>query len=418
MTQCITGTAITASSEAGARLFDQAIESYLASRSDTPQILKEALTADPQLIMASCFMGYLTRLAGDRKNAVRAAELHRGLLQTIESGAGNDWERRHVSALGLWLADDLHTLMRHLEAVLDDYPNDIVALRMLHYLYFYDGDAARMRDSVAAFLPRYAGHPLEGYVKGMQAFALEESGDYDAAERFGREAVDINASDAWAAHAVAHVLQMQGRWAEGMGWIDGLRQQWQHTNNFRFHLFWHEALYYLAERDLDAVLAIYDRDVAPPVQDDFYLDVCNAASLLLRLEAEGVDVGDRWQPLARIAEQHVDDAELVFASLHYLMPLLRTGHPAADRLRQALERWAERDTTQGHVVRDVALDVAAFLADCQSGERAAAAERFQRFRDRLHRIGGSNAQRQVFEIMEQAVLARPRSGEHFYRETQ
>jgi tetratricopeptide (TPR) repeat protein len=391
------------STEAGTRLLDQAIESYLASRSDTPTLLKQAMTEDPDHLMARCFMGYLTRLAGDRRNASRSAAVHRGLAEAVLAGAGTDWERRHITALGLWLADDLHGLMNHFEQLLAAFPTDVLALRMLHYLYFYDGDAVRMRDSVAAQLPCYAGHPLEGYVKGMLAFGLEEAGDYAPAERLGREAVEANSQDAWAAHAVAHVMQMQGRSAEGIDWIDRLRPQWHETNNFRFHLGWHQALYHLARHDLDAVLAIYDQEVGPAIKDDFYLDLCNAASLLLRLEAVGKDVGERWTPLALIAEQHVEDTELVFASLHYLMPLVRTDSPAASRLLTALQQWAERDTTQGHVVRDVALDVAAFLVAVRRADSAAAVSRFDAFRAHLHRIGGSHAQRELFEIMRRVI---------------
>jgi tetratricopeptide (TPR) repeat protein len=401
---------VTVSTPAGARLLDQAIESYLASRADTPTLLKQAITADPGHLMARCFMGYLTRLAGDRRNASRSAELHRGLVEAVQAGAGTEWERGHVTALGLWLADDLHGLMNHFEQLLAAFPADVLALRMLHYLYFYDGDAMRMRDSVAAHLPRYAGHPLEGYVKGMLAFGLEEAGDYEPAERLGREAVEANPQDAWAAHAVAHVMQMQGRSAEGIDWIGGLRPQWHDTNNFRFHLGWHQALYHLAQHDLDAVLAIYDQETGPAIEDNFYLDMCNAASLLLRLEAAGKDVGERWTPLTDIAEQHVEDTELVFASLHYLMPLVRTDSPAAGRLLAALKQWARRDTTQGHVVRDVALDVAAFLVAVRRGDAAAVVSRFEAFRSHLHRIGGSHAQRELFQIMQRAALpqtARP-----------
>lgn len=382
---------------------DAAITSYLASRSDTPQLLKQAMAHDPQDLTAACMMGYLLRLAGDLANAQRARGLHRDLCERVAGGAGTARERDHVTALGLWLEDDLPALEAHFETMLAEQPTDVLTLRMLHYLYFYDGDAERMRQSVAQRLADFAGHPLEGYVKGMLAFAHEEAGDYDPAERLGREAVRANPEDIWAAHAVAHVMQMQGRWREGTEWVGELRPHWQHANNFRCHLFWHQALYHLAGNELDAVLEIYDAELAPVIADDFYLDVCNAASLLLRLEALGCAVGTRWQPLAAMAEHHVDDAELVFASLHYLMPLLRTNSPAAVRLMASLEQWAERDSAQGHVVREVALDIARFLQAVQMQDTAAARRLFERFRPRLHRIGGSHAQRELFGILNGAA---------------
>jgi tetratricopeptide (TPR) repeat protein len=399
MTETRDGLPLTAADAEGAALLDDAIESYLASRADTPQILRGMLERDPEHLMARCFMGYLTRLAGDPVNAQRSAKIHRELHQRVEGGAGTAWERAHIAALGLWLADDLERLMAHFEQVIDRHPHDLLALRMLHYLYFYDGDAARMRDSVGRRLADYGGHPLEGYVLGMYAFGLEEAGEYASAERYGRGAVERNRRDLWAVHAVAHVMEMQGRSADGIAWLQSLRPGWDAGNNFRFHLCWHEALFHLAQRDFDRVLALYDDEVAPAVADDFYLDLCNAASLLLRLEAAGVHVGERWQPLAATAERHVNDAELVFASLHHLMSLLRVGSPAAPHALATLARWGESGTTQGRIVRDVALPVADFLRAALAGERARAARQFESFRARLHRIGGSHAQRDLFRIL-------------------
>lgn len=395
------GMPLSVKTAAGAAAFDAAVESYLASRADTPDRVRGALADDPEHVMARCLLGYLLRLAGDPASAARARNLQQVLAETVTA---TDWERRHVAALGLWLDDRLDVLMAHFEAILDDCPRDILALRMLHYLYFYDGDAARMRDSILARLDSCAGQPLFGYVRGMLAFALEESGDYAGAERHGRAAVAERPYDIWAGHAVAHVMQMQGRAEEGAAWIAGQRPHWREANNFRYHLYWHEALHHLARGEPERALAIYDADVGPPVDEDFYLDLCNAASLLLRLEVLGCDVGDRWTPLAVIAERHADDTELVFATLHYLMPLLRTRHPAATRLLAALDAWAERDTTQGALVREVARDAAAFLIELRDTDPTAAVRRFDALRTRLHRIGGSHAQRQLFDILRDAAV--------------
>ncbi|MFU8817460.1 MAG: tetratricopeptide repeat protein [Pseudomonadales bacterium] len=393
------GLPLSTASPAAASALDAAIESYLATLADTPLIIRQITEEDPDNLMARCFMGYLTKLAGDRVNGERAAKVQQDLAQRIDGGAGTAWERSHVAALGLWVADDLGRLMSHFETLLDAFPRDALSLRMLHYLYFYDGDARRMRDSVGARMGAYAGHRLEGYIQGMYAFGLEEAGDYLEAERFGRAAVERNQRDLWATHAVAHVMQMQGRTRDGIDWLQRMRPRWADGNNFRFHLCWHESLFRLAARDFDQVLAIYDLEVAPAVQDDFYLDLCNAASLLLRLEAAGRDVGDRWQPLAEVAERHVQDTELVFASLHYLMPLLKTRSAAADELLTTLRGWAASDSTQGAIVRDVALDVAEFLGAVNAGDRPRASALHDAFRTNLHRIGGSHAQRELFDVI-------------------
>jgi hypothetical protein len=295
--------------------------------------------------------------------------------------------------------------MAHFEAILEAHPRDVLSLRMLHYLYFYDGDVARMRNSVGSRLGAYAGHRLEGYVQGMYAFGLEEAGDYAAAERYGREAVERHPADLWATHAVAHVLEMQGRADEGIAWLDGLRPHWRDANNFRWHLDWHQTLQHLRRGEADRALAVYDDTLAPALADDFYLDLCNAAELLLRLEAMGCEVGERWQPLVAIAEGHVDDTELLFATLHYLIPLARQRHRAADRIMDTLRRWAATASHQGAIVREVGLDVAELVLALGRGDRPDAQARYQRLKPRLHRIGGSHAQRDVFRVAAYSSVA-------------
>ena len=52
-----------------------------------------------------------------------------------------------------------------------------------------------------------------------RAFANEECGNYVVAEAAGREAMALDPANLWAAHAVAHVMEMQGRRGEGIAWF-------------------------------------------------------------------------------------------------------------------------------------------------------------------------------------------------------
>jgi hypothetical protein len=98
-----------------------------------------------------------------------------------------------------------------------------LALRFAHFQHFYNGDSRQMRDSIARVLPSLDSYTRDySFVQGMYCFALEEAGEYDRAEPFGRAAVEANPTDAWAVHAVAHVMEMQGRHRDGVAWVAGL----------------------------------------------------------------------------------------------------------------------------------------------------------------------------------------------------
>src|SRR5205807_4115176 len=262
----------------------------------------------------------------------------------------------------------------------------------------YLGESPGMRDAVAAALPHWDDAvPGYGYLLGCYAYGLEESGDYARADEFGRRAVEINPSDIWAAHAVAHVAEMQGRRQEGLAWITHGADYWRECNNFSFHLRWHEALFRLDLEEHDRVLDVYDREVRAEKSDE-YLDIANAVSLLWRLEQAEVDVGARWRELAERARLHIDDHSLVFVDLHYLMALAAAGDATAvEQFVHSCERFAIEESTESKVMADVGLPLARAVVAHRRGAFASVVDQLLSRRNDFRRIGASHAQRDIFD---------------------
>ncbi|MEM8665505.1 MAG: tetratricopeptide repeat protein, partial [Pseudomonadota bacterium] len=148
--------------------------------------------------------------------------------------------------------------------------------------------------------------------------------------------------------------------------------------------------------NIDRVLDLYDKEIRREHTDD-YRDIANAVSLLSRLESEGVEVGERWDELSVIAERRVDDACVVFADLHYLMALLGAGRQeAANRL---IERMAQAgDGSEfGAVAAEAGAPAGGGLAALSRGHHDEALAGLMTARAEMKRIGGSHAQRDVFE---------------------
>ena len=79
---------------------------------------------------------------------------------------------------------------------------------------------------------------------------------YAQAEVTGREALAGSARVPWAMHAVAHVMEMQGRFTEGSAWLAHWQADWTDGNGFQGHLGWHHALFALiGSGDLPAARA-------------------------------------------------------------------------------------------------------------------------------------------------------------------
>ena len=126
----------------------------------------------------------------------------------------------------------------------------------LHLFDFYRGDAMQLPGTSRRVLPAWPDDdPLQPYVLALHAFGLEESGRYDEAEATGRRALAGAARVPWAIHAVAHVMEMQGRHEEGARWMGEWRARLGRArrrkaatarpNGFAGHLGWHEALFAL-----------------------------------------------------------------------------------------------------------------------------------------------------------------------------
>lgn len=395
------GLRFTASSADSARRFDDLTSAYMGFRRETSDILKSLAENDPDMPMARCANGYFAKLFGSSNQSARAKAISEDLGELIARRGGNERERQHAAALAKWCDGDLDGSTAIWERILLDHPQDGLALRLTHFNHFYSGDPRRMRDSMARILPLWSPeHRDYGFLLGMYAFGLEENGEYAKAEDYGRRAVERNSADAWSVHSVAHVLEMTERQEEGIAWVNGLEKSWSTVNNFRFHLYWHRCLYHLERGEFETVLRLYDEQIVTDIQSDFYLDICNASSLLWRLEMFGIDVGDRWTRLVDVSRNHVEDTDLIFVSLHYLMALIAGGDAqAADRMIDNIRRWSTLGGTQAAVCAESGLALAHGLKLARDGRYLEAMEMMEPVRYHLDRIGGSRAQRDVFHMI-------------------
>ena len=401
----IHGLALTTPSAAAAEAFNKALRSYLGYRVDASEHLKATLQADPAFALGHCLKGYFMVLMYNRSLAPVAAEAQRTAAQLGANATAR--EQAHVRALGAWVAGDIDGALREWEAVLAQWPEDVLALRLAHFNYFWLGRIGEMRASVERAAARWArGLEAYGTLLSCLAFALEENGDYADAEKAGRAAVEIDPADLWGTHAVAHVMEMQKRCDEGIAWLDGLQRHWQGRSNLVHHLWWHRALFHLARREFDAALELYDqrfRNLASPLVaaiPDLYIDVQNAASMLFRLEQHGVEVGQRWTELADKAQARVGDCLSAFTLPHWTMALAATGrHSAAEAMLRSMEEFGAGAASTSAVVREVAMPVCQAVLAHRRGEYRQAEELLAPVRGRLQQLGGSHAQRDVLELL-------------------
>ena len=400
MTSDICNAPISLKTAAAVDSWNAMIRAFLAHGAATPQHLGAVFEAEPDFVMGFAAKGLFSLMMG-RAEMWDVAETARSDAHAARAaGPITPREEWWLTALDRWLADSPTGAVSAMEQVLEMHPQDTLSAKVSQAIRFILGDASGMRASVERVMHAHgADHPLRGYLMGCHAFTLEETGDYAAAEKTGRAGLIHAPDDAWGLHAVAHVHDMRAEPDAGIRLIEDNTAAWEGSNNFRYHVWWHKALLHLDRGELDVALALYDGQIRADKTDD-YRDISNATSLLMRLELEGVDVGDRWAELGALCVNRIDDGCVVFADLHYQLALAGAGRKDANVAMTA--RFAHDARQLGDMAARVTNPGVTALAGLNAFAEGRYGDAFLQLaaaRPRMQCIGGSHAQRDVFERM-------------------
>jgi tetratricopeptide (TPR) repeat protein len=401
------GNELTGANAEGAGYFDQAVEAFNIYRTDPMARLDQAIEAAPQFAMAHIMKAHLLALATEPE----ATKLAKTAIVTARTLRLSDRERSHLAALDLVTDGEWTAAAVALDHHSIRFPNDLVALQSGHLMDFFRANPRDLRDRIARALPQWT-PDMAGYsiVLGMYAFGLEESGDYARAEEMGRKAVELQPLDCWAHHAVAHVMEMQGRAEDGIGWMIAREPYWAGDDNFfKIHNWWHRSLYHLELGQVDEVFALYDGSVRQD-RGALAVELIDASALLWRLHLSGHDVGDRWSEVAASWDMHADGRTYPFNDWHAIMAYLGAGRDRdVERLLAAFRASDDRVET-GNWGKRTALPLAEGFIAFWRGDYAAAVQRLHAARYVVNSFGGSHAQRDVIDwtLTEAAIRGRMR----------
>ncbi len=406
LTDC-RGVPLSCSNADQAEALEPLMEDFCAFRGDPVAGATKILEAHPDFIMAHIFKAALltqameTRIYGEMLASVEAAE-------ALASRA-NERERGHIKALRDWVDGDFFGAVQHWEEVLVLYPLDLLALSMIHLTDVLLGDVVGQRDCVARVFPLWD-ESIPGYefVLAYYSFGLEENRDFADAEECGRRALAIRPDHPYAIHAVAHVMEMQGRQSGGIWFMSSREKAWANSN-FRNHLWWHLSLFHLDLHQVDRVIEIYDSQLrSGDLHGDKYEEL-DAAALLWRLKLLDADIGDRWQELADRWAASVEDTLYAFNDVHAMMSFVSAGRQKeAQRMLNANERYCEHASDANVAMsREMGIPFLRALQDFHLELYDDCVERLLPVRYRTHRLGGSFAQRDIigWTLLEAALRA-------------
>jgi hypothetical protein len=366
----------------------------LLSYGNQTNILLQGLNIDPTNVLLNTHAAALNLFSETAAAPIGAAPY----LQTAKANLTNATEREQLYfyAINAWAQRNVQQALVYHSELADRYPRDLVAVLIGQYHYFYAGDNYGLLQLIQRIVPANCENH---HVYGMLAFALEQCHRLSEAEAVGRQAVEMDRHDPWAHHAVAHVLDTQGRLEEGIAWMEGLADVWESCGSFLTHNWWHVALYYLDLENFSTVLRLYDIYIWGRAVQTYAPCQVDAIALLVRLELLGVDVGDRWHAIAVSLADRIHDHVFPLTDVHYIYALVRSGQTdlAAAMLHSMQAHAAIAHPSIQETWIDVALPTAQGMAAHADGHWSSAVAYLGTALPKMQAIGGSHAQRDVFE---------------------
>ena len=402
------GLPMSGADEAAAAHFDEGLAQLQCFVGDPVAAADAAIARRPDFVMAHLLKAYLHALSTEKA----AMAVTRDCVKKAAALPSSARERGHLAALGHLAEGRWRQASDVLDDVATDHPHDALAIQAGHQVDFFTGNARMLRDRTGRAL-RCWEETMPGYhaLLGMHAFGLEETGDYARAEHLGRRAVEMEPRDGWAQHAVAHVMEMQSRQRDGIAWMRASPESWSRESFLQIHNWWHLALFHFELGETDEVLALYDGPIRGG-GSTIALNMVDASAILWRLHLGGIDVGDRWQPLAEDWLPHAAAGNYAFNDAHAMMAFVGAGRQeAADELLSAQSAAMVSETDNAVFTRDVGYPLARGLLAFGDGDYAECVRLLRPLPPKAHRFGGSHAQRDVIELtlVEAAIRAGDRA---------
>ena len=296
-----------------------------------------------------------------------------------------------------------------------------------------------MRDSVARVLPNWKpALPMHSYLYGMYSFGLVQSNFFAEAEKAAKHSLSLNANDAWATHTLCHMYEYKNEYDTGIKFLRDTETDWSVCGFIATHNYWHLALYHVERNEHEQALAIFDQNISAYLSANRTLDLVDLAGMLyrLKLDCTPLELGERWSKLKQVFETRVNDHAYTFNDAHVLMILSSCNDtPRKEKFFASLDSYLTSEESEHFGVQydscnniikslnganylkgvnqQLASDIFEAICHFDKGEFACVVDKLYPIRYEMVRIGGSNAQRDMFQQM--LVQAALRSESVFHK---
>lgn len=393
------GMTISTDNPQAAEHWQEGLDRLLSQNAGPDAKFEEAIELDDRLAMAhGCLAFWYMQRA--RPEEARA-RIQRALSLASEITRR---ERQQLEATNFWIQGQGRQALARLKEHLAEFPRDALLMRLAHLLYNRGCSSVGEANFPPAFLALLHGsapHCEENWAfLAEYAWAHHETGAIDEAMRLAQRSLDLKPTNAVAAHSVAHVYFERGDAAAGADFLENWLNGFDCPASSYVHLSWHLALFELALGQYQRAIERYEADIRPYVVAKSMATLPDSASFLWRVQMysggqSSPPLTPPWEEVRTLATPMAEKPGFAFQVAHAALALAAShDQEALTMMLDQLQGAAEQGDT---FTQDMVVPLVQGIVDFAQGEYAKSTQLLEPVCPQLVRIGGSHAQREVFE---------------------
>ena len=389
------GLPISTNSSTASDYFQEGLDLLLSQNYGPEERFQKAIEADEGFAMAHAGMAWVAMMRGT------AAEAKEGIAQAQSLTSGiSGRERSGIEAIDLWINNkgiqSLGVVLDHLK----EHPGDVLMLRLAQRLYMQGCHSAGVHnfpEELFALCQSIEKHCRDDWAfLGSYAFAHHETGRLEEAFKLASRSLELNPINAVASHSVTHVYFEQGDAASGGDFLGNWLEGFDKRASYHVHLSWHLALFELAMGRYKNALDLYETDIRPSVVSGSAASLADSASLMWRLTIYGGTPPPKpWEEVRDQATPAAGNPGPPFRDAHAALAFAATGDQ--DALEKTIDAMRSAADGGNVLVGEMTLPMVQGIAAFGEGNYGETVRLMERPVKELARIGGSHAQREVFE---------------------
>ena len=389
------GLAMSTSSPTAAEHYFEGIDLLLSQNFGPEEAFRKATEADDGFALPHAALSIMLMLQAKLPEAKASVERASALVSGISRR-----ERQHVEAISLFVNGKGPQALALIREHLDEFPRDAMMMRLASRLFLLgcggSGVANFPEELLALLRTLESDYGADWAFLGQYAFAHHESGLFEDARRLGERSLELLPTNANASHSVAHVFFETGDAIGGTDFLEGWLTTYDARAPFHVHLSWHLALFELAMCRYDRVLDLYETDIRPSVQAKSPLSMADSASLMWRIQMYGGAAPPvPWEEIRDQAAPAAKAPGPAFRDAHAALAFASAGDEESfARMVKGLEDLAGEGNA---LAREVTLPLVRGIGAFANGAYDEAVEQIEPVFAQFARMGGSHAQREVFE---------------------